>query len=521
MLAGFLSPCIAPLRVYTHFYDRYNLPCRQYPPRLTLLHDGRPGYWLPPFCFPSAYPNKKSRPRCRRLSIYFGLPASFFAHFLRTRTRQAATLNNIGRIYSAIGDQARAESIYLQSVILHRERNNRHGAAMTLSNLAAVRLGRGDTAKALEAYQEALDTLKAIGDQTGVADLLNNLGAIYSDLGRYDQATDYYEQSLILKEALGNKQGASVTLNNIGIIQTNQLRYADAKVSFDKALRIKQEMGDVDGQSTTLSNLGTMYARQGMRNEAIEAYIKAITATESVLQTLRVEELKSSFAGQESDVYAQLVELLWMNGDFDLAFAYSERARARSFLDQLGNQPITAQQGSTSELIKQEQILRRQIRELQRALVAERARDTAQQNSQVIASTAEALEQTRNQHEQLLTQLKLANPEYAAQVSVSTVDLSQVQQNVIDEKTTLIEYFVLDNVGLAWVIDRDRAQVVQLNITRENLTGRVRYLNDSILARDFDGDAAAELYQSLFAPLKPYIRHTNLIVVPHSVLHYL
>jgi hypothetical protein len=50
-----------------------------------------PGIGFPPrFLFPLSLPNQKSRPLCRRLSIYLGLSASFICHSLWTRTRWMA-----------------------------------------------------------------------------------------------------------------------------------------------------------------------------------------------------------------------------------------------------------------------------------------------------------------------------------------------------------------------------------------------------------------------------------------------
>jgi CHAT domain-containing protein len=60
-----------------------------------------------------------------------------------------------------------------------------------------------------------------------------------------------------------------------------------------------------------------------------------------------------------------------------------------------------------------------------------------------------------------------------------------------------------------------------LAITHSELVAQVRYLRDLIAERDFDLERAADLYDTLFAPLTPHIRHANLIIAPHDVLHYL
>lgn len=118
-------------------------------------------------------------------------------------------------------------------------------------------------------------------------------------------------------------------------------------------------------------------------------------------------------------------------------------------------------------------------------------------------------------------QLQIASPEYATLVSVNALSLSEVQNQAIDAQTTLLEYFVMDEHMLAWVIDQDHFDVVDLGITRAELTGQVEFFRNLITDRDFDADTAADLYNTLFVPLKPHIRHSNLVVVPHGVLHYL
>lgn len=92
---------------------------------------------------------------------------------------------------------------------------------------------------------------------------------------------------------------------------------------------------------------------------------------------------------------------------------------------------------------------------------------------------------------------------------------------MLDDHNTLIEYFILDDHTLAWVIDRDGLELISLEITRDNLRNQVEFLHNLIVRRDFDLETAANLHADLIAPLVPRIRHPNLIIVRHSVLHYL
>ena len=187
----------------------------------------------------------------------------------------------------------------------------------------------------------------------------------------------------------------------------------------------------------------------------------------------------------------------------------------------MGNQQVDLRQGAAPELIQQEQELRQRIVGLQNALSAEQAKPFDQQSEELLTRLTDELEKARSEHEKLLVRLKLENPEYASLVSVNTLSLEEVQKQVLDADTTLIEYFVLDDQVLAWVIDQEGFELVALEIARDDLRNQVEFLRNVITSREFDAEAAANLYDALFAPLKPHIRHSNLVIVPHGVLHYL
>ena len=69
-------------------------------------------------------------------------------------------------------------------------------------------------------------------------------------------------------------------------------------------------------------------------------------------------------------------------------------------------------------------------------------------------------------------------PEYASLVSVSTLSLEEVQDQVLD--TTLIAYLVLEEQTLAWVIDQESYEMVELDVSGGELQGQVSYLRKRI-----------------------------------------
>jgi hypothetical protein len=91
---------------------------------------------------------------------------------------------------------------------------------------------------------------------------------------------------------------------------------------------------------------------------------------------------------------------------------------------------------------------------------------------------SEELAKARRDYEALLTRLKVANPEYASLVTVNTLSLEEVQDQVLAEDTTLIAYFVMEESTPAWIIDGEGFELVELDVTRDDLRHQVELLPD-------------------------------------------
>lgn len=108
--------------------------------------------------------------------------------------------------------------------------------------------------------------------------------------------------------------------------------------------------------------------------------------------------------------------------------------------------------------------------------------------------------------------------------------VSEVQA-LLDEETTLLSYLILDDQTLAFLLTHDDFYVVELEVSREELTNRISYFRKVIEGRQEKAgqQAGQELYQLLIAPIEQAKAKaeakrevsSHLIIVPHGVLHYL
>jgi CHAT domain-containing protein len=242
---------------------------------------------------------------------------------------------------------------------------------------------------------------------------------------------------------------------------------------------------------------------------------------------LTLSELKAPFFDRQFQMYSAGVEVSLATGRPEAAFRYAEEARARAFADQIGNQRIDERRGADPELLREERRLRLQLASLKKALRAEQERSLTDQSPERSTSLQRALDKAGRDYDELRLRLKATSPEYAALVGVDPVDLPEIQRQVLDDRTTLIEYFLpFDSAGLAnrvlaFVIDQGHFTMVPLPVTTGELKNRIVELRNLIAAQQPVTSQAAALYRDLIAPLAPHIRHHDLVIVPHGLLHFL
>ncbi|MBG1267454.1 CHAT domain-containing protein, partial [Nostoc sp. WHI] len=192
------------------------------------------------------------------------------------RTGEARTLNNIGKVYDDLGEKQKALDFYNQALPLWRAVGDRTGEATTLNNIGAVYSALGEKQKALDFYNQALPLIRAVGDRTGEARTLNNIGKVYDDLGEKQKALDFYNQALPLWRAVGDRSGEATTLNNIGLVYSDLGEKQKALDYFNQALPLIRAVGDRTGEARTLNNIGLVYDALGEKQKALDFYNQAL-----------------------------------------------------------------------------------------------------------------------------------------------------------------------------------------------------------------------------------------------------
>ena len=252
------------------------------------------------------------------------------------RRGEAATLNNIGGVYDALGEKQKALDYYNQALPIRRAVGDRRGEAITLNNIGSVYSDLGEKQKALDYYNQALPVFRAVGDRGGEATTLNNIGLVYDDLGEKQKALDYYNQALPIRRAVGDRRGEAITLNNIGGVYSDLGEKQKALDFYNQALPILRAVGDRGGEAKTLNNIGAVYNALEEKQKALDYYNQALP----ILRAVGDRRVEAATLNNIGSVYSDLGEkqkaLDFYNQALPISRAVGDRGGEAKTLNNIG-----------------------------------------------------------------------------------------------------------------------------------------------------------------------------------------
>jgi CHAT domain-containing protein/Tfp pilus assembly protein PilF len=503
---------------------------------------------------------------------------------LGDRRVQAITLVNVGLVHDSLGEKQKALKFYQEALPLLRAVHDRADEAVTLNNLGYLYDSIGEQQKALAYFERALTILHEIGDRRVEAITLNNIGYVYNGLDDKQKALEYYNRALPVLRSVGDRRMEAVTLNNIGLAQKAIGDTKKALAFFNEALELRHAVSDRPGEAITLSDIGSVYILLGDAQKALDLYRQALQlsravedrSTEaSVLHRIAmvkrdrgeltearanledalviVEHLRTRIAGQELrssyfasvhqffesyiDVLMRLYRLDPAGGYDALALQAAERARARSLLDSLLEARAKIRQGIAPELLERERTLRRKLD----ATAEQQARlFSSDHTDEQAAALKHETETLLIQYQEIEVEIRTNSPRFAALMQPSPLSLTEIQQQVLDSNTLLLEYALGDERSYLWAVTPSSVKTFELPsraeveaATRrvyELLTARNKHIKfeklDEQRTRIAQADAdftseSADLSQMLLGPVASDLGKKRLLIVSDGGLTYL
>jgi CHAT domain-containing protein/Tfp pilus assembly protein PilF len=455
--------------------------------------------------------------------------ALVIAQEIGDRPNEGNHLGGLGIAYSGLGQYTTAIDYFEQGLVIAREIGDRRGEGRRLGHLGGAYHGLGQYLTAIDYFEQALVISREIGDRTEEGAALGYLGIIYNSLGQYATAIDHYEQALVIALEVGDRHSEGILLGNLGLAYYSLGQYAMAFAYYEQALTIAQAVGDRELEGWILGGLGIAYKSLGQHTTAINYFEQAIAIVETLRGELDMEEFKSSFSSKYMYSYQGMIVALNRRSRYEEAFHYTQRAKARTFLDQMGNAGIDPRTTDDPELIEQEQALLGEIRDLEAVLSGQRSFETLSATrgggpntltDEQRVETQARLDEAYQEYEHLLVQIKISNPAYADLRTVNASTLLTVQQT-LPANTTLVEYYMVSSTQtLAFIVTPEALHTVPLSVSVEALNQKIDWFRQFTSAEETQATAQT-LYAWLFAPLREYIATPAVLIAPHQQLHYL
>lgn len=503
---------------------------------------------------------------------------------LGNRRQEGDALMGVGVSYLAWGEMQKALECFNDCLALSRQLGNRGGEIGALHSIGRAYWYLGEPQKALEYYTPVLEFRRATGDRRAEGVMLRLIGDCYSSMGDQRQALQYYEQALPLHLSVGDQIGEGVTLCFIGRSYLLLSDKQNALKYLTRAQVLLHSLGDVIGEARTLSLMGEVYTAAGTFDvalgylqEALSMHIavgdqggqiqtyqriahafrdrgdlelakenaqRSLDLVESMRSKLLNSELRASLSASLKEYYDFYIDLLMKidaakprEGYDAAAFQASERARARGLIETLSEAHADIREGVDQDLLARETAVQAKIAAKAESLT----RLLNQKHAEVdTTKSRKELDDLIVESQAIDAEIRAKSPRYAALTRPQPLDLKQVQHQILDNDTILLEYALGEERSFLWVVTNKslftfilpRKSEIEAAARRvyETLTARNRTIRFEKIEKrkrrvaEADGDFYASsmvLSKMLLGPATSLIEGKRLLIVTEGALQYI
>jgi CHAT domain-containing protein/Tfp pilus assembly protein PilF len=452
-------------------------------------------------------------------------------------------LNGMAYTYDQLGELRKAIEYYDSVVLIFRKAGYLKGAAATLYDAGRIYNALGQHQQALDCFEEALKTSQEYGDRRLVAFEIREIGRAYDSMGEKEKARKHYIQALAFWQTGKDFRPQAETLNWLGQVYSDRGESQLARSSFERALNLSRKAEYRFAEAASLYNLARLERSAGDLEVARARAEEALAVIESMRQRVNDQDLRTTyFASVLShyelyiDILMRLDELHPLKGYVRSAFEASERARARSLLETLTAAHVSVRDSADPALLEQESQLNKMLDE--KAQRQMHLRSTGKEKDPELLTLSKEIDDISWRLREVRTQLVSSGIERVIARAGQPLSASEIQKNVLDDDTMILEYMLGDRNSYVWVVSRNEIVGYKLP-SREMIEEAVRKLRLSLSAKQpvsgetFQqresriakadasiSEVAAELGRTLLGPIANRLGSKRLIIVPDGALYY-
>lgn len=364
-----------------------------------------------------------------------------------------------------------------------------------------------------ELYRNGIAPLLSAGDSERTESEAQNFLGLWTGMkGEWAEALRHLVQAGELSQKAGFPAGEIRSLLFRGELG---LRW-DSGIEGPKAAELLRERADRRGASPYRVWARFLLARyaqkEGRKPEAIRFLQEAAGVIEAERSLLTAEMVDEVCRGQRRSVYESLVELLAGEGMAAEALRAAEAGKSTLTVDLLNGQEIIGRTDGERDLLRQEALLGREIHGLQRSIL--------QISDETMAGRLlERLKLIQESYRELLVRIGAEDERLLSLIAVRGVDPAALQR-LLDENTTLFDYFSTNNSLYVWAVHREQLHLERIGLTRVELRSFVFSFLAAIRDRDKrrTETLSRRAYNLLLQPIIPFVSGERIGFIPDDIL---
>ena len=412
-------------------------------------------------------------------------------------------LAKMGEVNFRLGKIGDSKSAYSRMVVKKPEGaaskvGRRFGGLSAITG--AISTGKVDVAAPTSALTVALEAKKELDEyrvsivyssyELGMGRLSYADGDLESAKQHFSNALEAAGSSLAGVAKLGQvRRFRAAARTSLGDVNLRQGKFKDAVKYYNDAKKGAQDDKRLDlmwpAQRGLARSLWLQAAQEkdpkkglSLREQAVANYKESLGTIETLRQgSLRADESRTTFLASIKDVFdeaaaANAALALMTNPAAGTplsgksleyaaeAFRINEQSKARSLLDMLSETDAAITEGVPADLLKRkEENLDRQ-QDIADTLtgISISTEDVKKKPSELDAD----LEKLQVEYEEIENQIRTASPRYAALTANKPLTLAEVQQNVLDDQTVLVEYALQADESYLFVATRSAVNLFKL-----------------------------------------------------------
>ena len=454
---------------------------------------------------------------------------------------EGSSLTGIAWVYEEMAEMGPAIKHRERALQLFETAGLKIFAVEVLSSLGDSYLASGDDVRALSHFERVLALSDELGIERWKALALRYIGVVHLVRQQPDEARQYFDRAVDAQQRAGDPRLDRWLRADMGEILNIERQYEGASTLFEEALSLSRAAGDRVAEARALFGLARSSYGANQLDQARAHIERALSVIESLRTEVENRDLRTSYVASmygyhelHLNVLARLHQLRPRDGLSAKAFEATERARARSLIESLTESGVDLRAGVDSDLLRREQQAKLAFEKW-----ADRSRgssDSATRKADTERLSAEYRD-LEERYGQIQAEIRSRSPRYAALARPEPLTLQEIQKQVLDRDTVLLEYALGDERSYLWVVSQNshslyelpgRAQIEQAaRRVYERLTARLSAQGSererqAAVARA-DGEywpEAARLSEMLLGPIAKQIAGKRLLVVTEGMLQY-